>query len=334
MLTDNKDSSSDQEQETVENGGKCQKSDVNSDGFDEEAKFSTSVRRETPIAFNMVTLPSGQTVLVSDIGLDEFVNDSEISNIISIGGLLSVEIKSLRHDDSADALTIASLLCPSNLPQLPTPFSSAPPLSEKFINAKHIYKTGDSFRVQMCTGKKPQNKKFSRNVRSELDALWLCEYALIFVDAPSTFDRVLHFGNYFCFTQRNIVSSPQEFGAQLNQHLPDFAQRGLLKDHEHAVIANTLASIVPRTPAIPHYSSYQSSQQQSHINVAAVADDSVSDASTTRRDAVMAQSHGRAKRRRTNPIDLIPSGLSYGTLTSDPSFDIFSSWQPYDFNLD
>ena len=54
------------------------------------------------------------------------------------------------------------------------------------INPKHIYKTScDTYRVQVGKGnKKEKNGKFSRNARSEMDALWLCELALIFLDCP------------------------------------------------------------------------------------------------------------------------------------------------------
>lgn len=104
----------------------------------------------------------------------------------------------------------------------------------KLINPKHIYKTAcDTYRVQMSKGSKTNpNGKFSRNTRSELDALWLCEFALILIDRPTGFDDILQNGNYKCLLQRGIVSSPEDFADKLHMHMQDLTSRGLLKPTE------------------------------------------------------------------------------------------------------
>ncbi|CAE7665894.1 unnamed protein product, partial [Symbiodinium microadriaticum] len=92
----------------------------------------------------------------------------------------------------------------ASLPIVPTPISSAALPNEKKIVPKHIYKTsGDSYRVQVSTGSKfKPNKKFSRNVRSELDALWLVEFALILIDGPASLEDIISNGNFHCLVQR------------------------------------------------------------------------------------------------------------------------------------
>jgi hypothetical protein len=104
----------------------------------------------------------------------------------------------------------------------------------KLINPKHIYKTAcDTYRVQMSKGSKTNpNGKFSRNTRSELDALWMCEFALILIDRPTGFDDILQNGNYKCLLQRGIVSSPEDFADKLHMHMQDLSSRGLLKPTE------------------------------------------------------------------------------------------------------
>eukprot|EP00602_Paraphysomonas_sp_CaronLab_P007201 CAMPEP_0185039018 /NCGR_PEP_ID=MMETSP1103-20130426/35399_1 /TAXON_ID=36769 /ORGANISM="Paraphysomonas bandaiensis, Strain Caron Lab Isolate" /LENGTH=352 /DNA_ID=CAMNT_0027577735 /DNA_START=62 /DNA_END=1121 /DNA_ORIENTATION=+ len=106
--------------------------------------------------------------------------------------------------------------------------------STKRINPKHIYKTAcDTYRVQMSKGSKSNpNGKFSRNARSETDALWLCEFALILIDRPNGFEDILSNGNYKCMLQRGIVRSPEDFAHKLGENLLDLESRDLLKTHE------------------------------------------------------------------------------------------------------
>eukprot|EP00602_Paraphysomonas_sp_CaronLab_P003206 CAMPEP_0185018032 /NCGR_PEP_ID=MMETSP1103-20130426/885_1 /TAXON_ID=36769 /ORGANISM="Paraphysomonas bandaiensis, Strain Caron Lab Isolate" /LENGTH=507 /DNA_ID=CAMNT_0027547709 /DNA_START=202 /DNA_END=1725 /DNA_ORIENTATION=- len=129
--------------------------------------------------------------------------------------------------EEGDSAQLASLVISQQaLAQRPSPI--------KLINPKHIYKTScDTYRVQMSKGSKTNpNGKFSRNARTETDALWLCEFALILIDRPNGFEDILNNGNYKCMLQRGIVRSPEDFANKLGEHLFDLGSRDLLKNHE------------------------------------------------------------------------------------------------------
>ena len=128
----------------------------------------------------------------------------------------------------------------------------------KLINPKHIYKTAcDTYRVQMSKGSKTNpNGKFSRNTRSELDALWLCEFALILIDRPTGFDDILLNGNFKCLLQRGIVSSPEDFADKMHIHMIDLSGRGLLKPHEVEKLMPLMEKYIPQ-----HYPFNDHSQQ-------------------------------------------------------------------------
>mmetsp|Transcript_14489 Transcript_14489/g.21815 ORF Transcript_14489/g.21815 Transcript_14489/m.21815 type:complete len:661 (-) Transcript_14489:529-2511(-) len=128
-----------------------------------------------------------------------------------------------------------------------TPYQFSPSVPTTIINPKHIYRTsGDSFRIQMSAGSKSKpNRKFSRNVRGETDALILCEYALILLDKPTSFTDILSNGNFKCFLQRKIATSVEQFGNLLHERLPEFEKRDLLKQQEYEAIASLLQRSVP-----------------------------------------------------------------------------------------
>jgi hypothetical protein len=115
------------------------------------------------------------------------------------------------------------------------------------INPKHIYKTScDTYRVQVGKGsKKEKNGKFIRNARSEIDALWLCELALIFLDCPPSLDDITRVGNYKCMRQRNMVYSTEDFAIKLLLQGELMQQRGLLKSEEHFKILTSLRFVLP-----------------------------------------------------------------------------------------
>jgi hypothetical protein len=203
------------------------------------------------LSTKLLVLPTGKIVLVPSKDEDlhtllrvrEEILSSERLNLSTRDAdcFLSVQVDSV--EDSTSVLLPESYV----LTTLPTPISTAPALKDKIINPKHIYKTtGDSYRIQMSTGSKfKPNKKFSRNVRSEVDALWLCEYALIVIDGPESFEDIVKNGNFLCFMQRGMVASIPEFGNRLHELLGDFESRDLIKRTEYEFIADVLQRVVP-----------------------------------------------------------------------------------------
>ena len=118
------------------------------------------------------------------------------------------------------------------------------------ISPKHIYKTAcDTYRVQVGKGNKTKpNGKFSRNTRSEVEAMWLCELALLFIDCPKTLEEMMSNGNYNCLHQRGLVSSPQDFLMKLTYKAEDMRERLVLKDWESANAAASLKEIISQLP--------------------------------------------------------------------------------------
>lgn len=127
------------------------------------------------------------------------------------------------------------------------PTSSLVSKSASVTNPKHIYKTScDTFRVQMSKGSKANpNGKFSRNARHELDAFWLCEFALIMMDRPSDFNDLLKNGNFKCMLERGMVSTPHDYAQQLKTQFSRLCNLNLLKPSESAHIVQTLRQYLP-----------------------------------------------------------------------------------------
>jgi len=99
---------------------------------------------------------------------------------------------------------------------------------------KHIYRTTyDTFRVQVGKGVKGKpHGKFSRNIRNETDALWLCEIALLFIDCPPNLSEMLCNGNYKCLLQRNMVHSPEHYLATIATKIEEMRSRGYVRHEE------------------------------------------------------------------------------------------------------
>lgn len=129
------------------------------------------------------------------------------------------------------------------------PSSSSKNNSTLTGNPKHIYKTAcDTYRVQVGkSSRKEKSGKFSRNARSETDALWLCELALIISDCPPTLEDIVRCGNYKYIQQRGLVTSPQEFAVKLLQQAELMHYRGLLRAEESQIAVFSLRSILPPT---------------------------------------------------------------------------------------
>eukprot|EP00602_Paraphysomonas_sp_CaronLab_P005600 CAMPEP_0185025834 /NCGR_PEP_ID=MMETSP1103-20130426/9404_1 /TAXON_ID=36769 /ORGANISM="Paraphysomonas bandaiensis, Strain Caron Lab Isolate" /LENGTH=345 /DNA_ID=CAMNT_0027559203 /DNA_START=123 /DNA_END=1160 /DNA_ORIENTATION=+ len=126
-----------------------------------------------------------------------------------------------------------------------------PILTPKYISRS----SSSSFRIQISAGsREAKNRKFSRNIRNELDALWLCEYALIFLDNPQTLEDIVAKGNYDVLKDRGLVTSVSDFGFKLHEHLLGSLHRGLLKQEEFDVVAATLRRAVPPEQSSHMYS--------------------------------------------------------------------------------
>mmetsp|Transcript_20094 Transcript_20094/g.28881 ORF Transcript_20094/g.28881 Transcript_20094/m.28881 type:complete len:463 (+) Transcript_20094:73-1461(+) len=121
---------------------------------------------------------------------------------------------------------------------------------EPALTPKHVYKTScDTYRVQLSKGSRLfPNKKFSRNARTEIDALWLCECALVLIDQPETFRDLLRNGNFQYLLQKEIISSADDFAAQLQRSVKELGNRKKLKAHEIDQITSTLKCILPSYP--------------------------------------------------------------------------------------
>ena len=125
-----------------------------------------------------------------------------------------------------------------------------PPAGVALIPPKHIYKTTcDTYRVQVGKGSKSKpNGKFSRNARTEFDAIWLCEIALLFIDTPLCLDEVIYNGNYKCLHQRGLVTSPEDFIVQLSKQADIMRSRSLIKEDEWSRAAAALSVIMSSMP--------------------------------------------------------------------------------------
>jgi hypothetical protein len=108
---------------------------------------------------------------------------------------------------------------------------------------RHIYKTNcDAYRVQISVGSKENpNGKFSRNTRSEKDALWLCELAILFINSPASVDYLIHWGNYAYMFEHGICNSHEEYVNTLCKEMSELTSRGLIRLNEFY----NLQSIIP-----------------------------------------------------------------------------------------
>jgi len=127
------------------------------------------------------------------------------------------------------------------------------PANAYLLPPKCIYRTtSDSFRIQVGNGVKGNpNGKFSRNLRDETDALWLCEIALLFIDCPPSLSEMMCHGNYKCLLQRNLVCSPSHYLALLSIKIEEMKIKGLLKYDEWERVLIALKTIHAPSPASP-----------------------------------------------------------------------------------
>mmetsp|Transcript_14458 Transcript_14458/g.21736 ORF Transcript_14458/g.21736 Transcript_14458/m.21736 type:complete len:369 (-) Transcript_14458:280-1386(-) len=247
---------------------------MNSTDHDGEQERSTSVSVHENnsdsgiLQVKPILLPSNRVALVA-------VKDTDNTRLITMCqnrtdvdatlGPVPLMVQLLNHKiDSCVEQTVQTPLANTRLPP-------------KQIHAKYISKTTvDSYRVQISAGSNViKNRKFSRNVKNEIDALWLCEYALIFLDSPTNLEEIVSKGNYECLLQRGLVASTADYGNKLHEQLPDFEHRDILKRHEYERIADTLQRYVPYTfmPFLQPDSGFNSfySQPQVHHQQHSVA---------------------------------------------------------------
>lgn len=117
---------------------------------------------------------------------------------------------------------------------------------EKTQKLKHIYRTSsDTYRIQIGKGSKVKpNGKFSRNARTEFDAIWLCELALLYIDSPATLDDMILTGNYKYLLDQGHISSPQDYLAKMSFHAEQMRVRNLLKEDEWMRVTSVLINIL------------------------------------------------------------------------------------------
>jgi len=150
-----------------------------------------------------------------------------------------------------------------NMSSQPQPFSLSSSSSSRMpdnlhlLPMKHIYRTTcDTFRVQVGKGVKGNpNGKFSRNIRNETDALWLCEIALLFIDCPPNLSEMLCNGNYKCLLQRNMVQNPNDYLITLTAMIEQMLSRGFLKPPEWERAMAALKNVQTASPvdaSAPH----------------------------------------------------------------------------------
>jgi len=113
------------------------------------------------------------------------------------------------------------------------------------LQPKHIYRTScNSFRVQIGKGVKANpHHKFSRNIRDETEALWLCEIALLFIDCPPNLSEMLCNGNYKCLLQRNLVYSADHYLASIATKIEEMKAKRYLKCNEAELAAAAMKTI-------------------------------------------------------------------------------------------
>ena len=115
---------------------------------------------------------------------------------------------------------------------------------------KHIYKThSGTYRVQVGKGSKQnRNGKFSRNARTETEALWLCEIALISIDSPTNLEDIIRDGNYQCLLERGLVKDHNDFALQLVEQTELMKDKGMLDANEIQRVVAVLRLLFP--PAV------------------------------------------------------------------------------------
>mmetsp|Transcript_16177 Transcript_16177/g.24380 ORF Transcript_16177/g.24380 Transcript_16177/m.24380 type:complete len:341 (-) Transcript_16177:669-1691(-) len=201
----------------------------------------------------MILLPSGKLILVPEsetannalLHLLDCSTSEPSTGQFNLPGTLWVNIL-------PTIPTVSSSTGPPNpadtaiVPIMPTPLASVR-LPPKLKQPKYISQTSaNSFRVQVNAGiRSARNKKFSRNVSSLEDALWLCEYALIMSGNYSSLEEIVAKGNFECMVQREMVHSLDNFVSKLDSNVSYLEQRGVLKQSECDIVTDFLKRISP-----------------------------------------------------------------------------------------
>jgi hypothetical protein len=97
------------------------------------------------------------------------------------------------------------------------------------VAPKGVYTTGSgSFRVQLNI--KSTGSKFSRNVETLLDALWLYEIKVLTADKPKNVSVMINLGNFKTLSDLAIVTSVSEYFAELKQQVMRLYEIRVLHD--------------------------------------------------------------------------------------------------------
>lgn len=138
------------------------------------------------------------------------------------------------------------------LPESAPPVHCLPKVRDEF-GLRHIYSTSSStYRVQLCKSSKHSvSKKFSRNARNLMDALWICEFALIMIDQYSSVDDLIDHGNYRVLLTKGWVSSVDDYITQLPYRFEELRSKGLMRTEEVRVVNTVMQGMVRRDGNAP-----------------------------------------------------------------------------------
>jgi hypothetical protein len=96
---------------------------------------------------------------------------------------------------------------------------------------KGVYTAGTkSFRVQLNI--QSTGAKFSKNVDTLLDALWLYEIKVISADKPKSVSMMINAGNFPTLSDMQIVKSPSEYKAELRLQITRLHEADIIDDIE------------------------------------------------------------------------------------------------------
>ena len=83
--------------------------------------------------------------------------------------------------------------------------------SGSVLTPKGVYTTRKGFRVQLnvlinSDTEAPYRRKFSRNCKEFVDALWLYEIAILISDCPQTLINLLQYGNFYSMASMQVYT--------------------------------------------------------------------------------------------------------------------------------
>jgi hypothetical protein len=115
-------------------------------------------------------------------------------------------------------------------------FKHADADGEKVAAPKGVYSTGvGAYRVQLNKSK-GSSRKFSKNVPTFHDAVWMYEAAVLMADRPRDLQHLMSIGNYHCILGMKMVRCQGDYYTRLVVAVPQLVRAGRLKDNEAALV--------------------------------------------------------------------------------------------------